>query len=139
MDFLLSDMGTAGFLHSTKGGDYVDFTASPRVTPEGGGQDNEDQDPAGAAGNSDYDGTELPLKGRAAVGQGKITAVRPRVFVAHGKNRTPLEQLKKALDTFKVIYAIAVDEPNKGRPISKKVATLMRDQCSSGIFIFTAD
>ncbi|MGD0809579.1 MAG: hypothetical protein ABSA91_07710 [Acidimicrobiales bacterium] len=139
MDFLLSDMGTAGFLHSTKGGDYVDFTASPRVTPEGGGQDNEDQDPAGAAGNSDYDGTELPLKGAPPLAREDHSSAPKKVFVAHGKNRTPLEQLKKALDTFKVIYAIAVDEPNKGRPISKKVATLMRDECSSGIFIFTAD
>jgi predicted nucleotide-binding protein len=44
-----------------------------------------------------------------------------------------------ALDLFKVKYAVAVDEPNKGRPISKKVAELMRNECSSGIFIFTAD
>src|SRR5439155_19787358 len=62
-----------------------------------------------------------------------------KVFIAHGKNRTPLEQLKKALEQFKVSYAVAVDEPNKGRPISKKVATLMEEECSSGIFIFTAD
>ena len=32
-----------------------------------------------------------------------------------------------------------VDEPNQGRPISRKVASLMKDDCSSGIFIFTAD
>ena len=37
-----------------------------------------------------------------------------KVFIAHGKNRVPLEQLKKALDQFKVQYAVAVDEPNKG-------------------------
>lgn len=61
------------------------------------------------------------------------------MFIAHGKNRVPLEQLKSALDTFKVTYAVAVEEPNKGRPISRKVAALMRDECSSGIFIFTAD
>jgi hypothetical protein len=29
--------------------------------------------------------------------------VRPKkVFIAHGKNRTPLDQLKKALDQFRV-------------------------------------
>src|SRR5439155_3216946 len=27
----------------------------------------------------------------------------------------------------------------KGRPISRKVASLMQEECSSGIFIFTAD
>ncbi len=42
-------------------------------------------------------------------------------------------------DQFKVKYAVAVDEANKGRPISRKVAELMRTECSSGIFIFTAD
>ena len=62
-----------------------------------------------------------------------------KVFVAHGKNRTPLGQLKEMLERFKVPYAIAVEEPNKGRPISAKVASLMRDECSSAIFIFTAD
>jgi predicted nucleotide-binding protein len=62
-----------------------------------------------------------------------------KVFIAHGKNRVPLTQLKEMLDKFKVRYAVAIDEPNKGRPISAKVAQLMRDECSSAIFIFTAD
>jgi predicted nucleotide-binding protein len=34
---------------------------------------------------------------------------------------------------------VAVDEAHKGRPISAKVAQLMQEECSSGIFIFTAD
>lgn len=59
--------------------------------------------------------------------------------LAHGKNHTPLDQLKAALGQFKVQFAVAINEPNAGRPISKKVAALMRDECSSGIFIFTAD
>jgi hypothetical protein len=61
-----------------------------------------------------------------------------QLFVAHGKNRKPLEDLKKILDQFKIPYKVAVDEPNKGRPISSKVAELMED-CSAGIFIFTKD
>lgn len=61
-----------------------------------------------------------------------------KVFIAHGKNRTPLDQLKKMLDLFKVPYAVAVDEANRGKPISAKVAELMRS-CSSAIFVFTAD
>lgn len=68
----------------------------------------------------------------------KQTALK-KVFIAHRKNRIPLEQLKKMLGQFKVDYAVAVDEPNRGRPISTKVANLMRDECSSAIFIFTAD
>nr|WP_243752385.1 TIR domain-containing protein [Leucobacter weissii] len=62
-----------------------------------------------------------------------------KVFIAHGRSRTPLDQLKRAPDQFKVKYAVAVDEPNRGRPISRKVAELMENERSSGIFIFTAD
>jgi predicted nucleotide-binding protein len=58
--------------------------------------------------------------------------------VAHGKNRRPLETLKKILNEFKIPYKVAVDEANAGRPISSKVAELMRD-CSAGVFIFTKD
>lgn len=61
-----------------------------------------------------------------------------QIFVAHGKNRKPLEQLKAILTQFKVPFQVAIDEPHKGRPISGKVAQSMRE-CTSGIFIFTAD
>jgi predicted nucleotide-binding protein len=65
-------------------------------------------------------------------------AAPKQIFVAHGKNHEPLEDLKKILDRFKIPYKVAVDEPNVGRPISAKVAQLMRE-CSAGIFIFTSD
>lgn len=61
-----------------------------------------------------------------------------QVFVAHGKNSRPLEQLEKILTKFKVAYKVAVEEPNSGRPVSLKVAQLMKE-CGSGVFIFTAD
>jgi predicted nucleotide-binding protein len=61
-----------------------------------------------------------------------------QIFVGHGKNKVPLEQLKKILTEFKVPFKVAVDEPHKGRPISKKVADLMKS-CTSAIFIFTVD
>lgn len=66
---------------------------------------------------------------------------RPRpmqIFVAHGKQRKPLEQLTKILNEWKVPFLVAVDEPNAGRPISQKVADLMK-ACTAGIFIFTRD
>ena len=61
-----------------------------------------------------------------------------QLFIAHGTNRKPLEQLKEILNSWKVPFLVAVDEANAGRPISEKVADTMR-QCSAGIFIFTAD
>lgn len=81
--------------------------------------------------------TESPAKDES--GHPEPPSTPKKVFIAHGKNRVPLDQLKKMLDQFKVKYAVAVDEPNKGRPISAKVANLMQAECSSAIFIFTAD
>lgn len=60
------------------------------------------------------------------------------IFIAHGKNKKPLEQLKKILDQFHIPYRVAVDEPNLGRPISGKVREIM-NSCNCAILIFTAD
>jgi predicted nucleotide-binding protein len=65
-------------------------------------------------------------------------SVKNSIFLGHGKNHVPLEQLKKILDKYHIPYKVAVDEPNKFRPISEKVANVMRD-CGAGILIFTAD
>jgi hypothetical protein len=63
---------------------------------------------------------------------------KPKLFLAHGKNTKPLEDLKKILDGFGIQYVVAVDEPHAGRPISAKVAQLM-NECTAGIFVFTKD
>jgi predicted nucleotide-binding protein len=60
------------------------------------------------------------------------------IFVAHGKNKRPLEQLKKILDQFRVPYRVAIDEPNLGRPIGAKVKETM-EACNCAVLIFTAD
>jgi predicted nucleotide-binding protein len=144
--FILADAATAGFVRSVKGAQYVDLTGAPRIAEVA-----QEQSERGAedAETPAAEMKELPASRSDAGAETRdhLQVQTPRehdakpkkVFIAHGKNRTPLDQLKKALDQFKVSYAVAVDEPNKGRPISKKVATLMRDECSSGIFIFTAD
>ncbi|MDC8451319.1 MAG: nucleotide-binding protein [Candidatus Nitrosotalea sp.] len=68
-----------------------------------------------------------------------ITQSGPKyIFIAHGKNKTPLEQLKNILTKYKIPHIVATDEPHKGRPIGIKVADEMK-KCSAGIFIFTAD
>lgn len=138
--YIDKDAATAGLVRTVKGSKYIDLEGIP-------------EEPSGEGENSDHDDhTESPTdaaeerNGEAPSAEELDTPSTPRrpqnlkkVFIAHGKDRTPLEQLKKALDQFKVKYAVAVDEPNRGRPISTKVAQLMRDECSSGIFIFTAD
>lgn len=145
--FILADAETAGFLRAVKGGPYIDLSGVARASESKrtNGETSEDEK------SGDRDELGIPI-GDAVPALAHSTSAIPttlpprdvdatpkKVFIAHGKNRTPLDQLKKALDQFKVSYAVAVDEPNKGRPISKKVAALMREECSSGIFIFTAD
>lgn len=79
---------------------------------------------------------------RASTGAGAGTRATPpktnAIFLGHGKNRQPLEQLAKILDQYKIPYRIAVDEPNSFRPISAKVAETMQ-QCAAAILIFTSD
>jgi predicted nucleotide-binding protein len=60
------------------------------------------------------------------------------VFLGHGKNKKPVEQLQKILTEYGVPFKVAIDEPNKGRPISEKVAQVM-DECGAAILVFTAD
>lgn len=139
MSFILADAETAGLLRKMKGGDYIDLAGTPT---QDGPEPEPDEDVAPLDEELEVDEgkpAEESVKKAPPVNPPAATGKPKKVFIAHGKNRTPLEQLKKALDQFKVSYAVAVDEPNKGRPISKKVANLMKDECSSGIFIFTAD
>lgn len=65
-------------------------------------------------------------------------AAKNAIFIGHGKNRTPLEQLEKFLTEYKIPNKVVVDEANKGRPISQKVADSM-NECGAAILIFTAD
>lgn len=59
-------------------------------------------------------------------------------FIGHGKDKEALEQLRVILNQLGIPYVVAQEEPNVGRPISKKVKDLM-DSCSGGIFLFSAD
>jgi predicted nucleotide-binding protein len=60
------------------------------------------------------------------------------IFIGHGRNHTPLQQLEKALTKLGLPIKVAIDEPQIFRPISAKVAEIMH-QCHAAILIFTAD
>lgn len=74
------------------------------------------------------------------------TAASPRqntdapkpIFVGHGKNKAPLQQLQRLLTTFQIPHKVVVDEANLGRPIPQKVKDTI-DECGSAILIFTRD
>jgi len=60
------------------------------------------------------------------------------IFIVHGKDKEPLNQMKQILDQFKIPYRVAIDEAHGGRPISAKVRDLM-NQCGSAIIVFSSD
>lgn len=92
---------------------------------------NEEELPSTQEDTTDYD-TSAPEPEEQKKSQGK------GIFIAHGKNKKPLEQLKRILDQFKIPYKVAIDEPNLGRPISEKIREIMQ-ACNCAILIFSAD
>lgn len=67
------------------------------------------------------------------------SASGPRpIFVGHGKNKVPLQQLQGLLTAFQIPHRVVIDEANLGRPISQKVKDTIND-CGSAILIFTKD
>ncbi len=60
------------------------------------------------------------------------------IFVGHGKNKGPLQQLQSLLTTFQIPHKVVIDEANLGRPIPQKVKDTI-EECGSAILIFTKD
>jgi predicted nucleotide-binding protein len=60
------------------------------------------------------------------------------IFVAHGKNKAPLQQLQALLTSFRIPHKVVIDEAHLGRPISQKVRDTLQE-CGSAILIFTRD
>lgn len=79
-----------------------------------------------------------PPQARAEVKSPSTPPAKNAIFLGHGKNRVPLQQLEKFLSEYKIPHRVVVDEANKGRPISQKVADSM-NECGAAIIIFTAD
>ena len=127
----------SGILQEISGAHYI-LIEEPKIA----NMDQESEDIVEDNGQQKGEDLSLPkseeLSGIVKEGASHEPRKPRQLFVAHGKNREPLEDLKKILDEFKIPYKIAVDEPNKGRPISMKVAELM-GECSAGVFIFTRD
>jgi CAP12/Pycsar effector protein, TIR domain len=131
-----------GILHDTKTGLFVAVGTPAPIRVEAISDEPDAAVEADVEGEDDVGVVELPdldeTPTRMTGARGPVHDGPKQIFVAHGKNLKPLNDLKKILDRFKIPYKVAVDEPHAGRPISKKVADLMKS-CSAGIFIFTKD
>lgn len=143
VDVFEKNMRYVGLIRVTPGGDWL----SAEATPQGGtalvGQDEVVQAEQDAEEvEQDVDPEALEELGRTPTPPPPTTPEkkkRPnRIFIGHGRNHKPLDQLTKTLDTMGIPYAVAEDEPNAGRPISQKVRDTM-DSCGAAILIFSAD
>ncbi|WP_084169122.1 TIR domain-containing protein [Brevundimonas aveniformis] len=131
---LLANAKFVGVLRTIKGENYVALeTAKLGASAEPQSDNFEDAPPSEEPGKAERE-TPVPPAVRAE----PVQTGPKKIFVAHGKRHDALDAVKRVLDRFKVPYVVAVDEPNAGRPISEKVAGLMKE-CSAGIFVFTPD
>jgi predicted nucleotide-binding protein len=130
-------------------GRYVDIVrdigGSPHVLlePSGPAQSSEPSEenftsPGSATQTTSYVAPETtppqPYMSSSPTG---ATGPKP-IFVGHGKNKVPLQQLQRLLSTFQIPHKVVVDEANLGRPIPQKVKETI-EECGSAILIFTRD
>lgn len=136
-DLLLENARFVGFLKTIKGKDYVDIggplvaaPTAPVIDDETADDEPDEFDVDGAAITIDQPApTQTPATGRRT---------KNAIFVGHGGNRRPMEQLIKILNEYGIPHKEAVDEANRARPIPQKVADIMRE-CGAAILVFTAD
>jgi predicted nucleotide-binding protein len=135
-----------GVIRETRGGWYVLPDAGPSAASDDfesdsvvDGEVREVAAPPTAVVDRPLARSTLPVETEPLSSAQQVDPPRQtQFFVAHGRDRESLTQLKDMLTKLTIPFVIAQDEPHAGRPISQKVADLMR-ACSGGIFIFTGD
>ena len=141
VDIFTKNARRVGLLKSTKGGEWLVADAS-RAAPGAAvpGATDQDDDFDDEPIEQGDDTIEIPSSALAAPpAQEPQRAKKPnKLFIGHGGNKKPLEQLTKTLRELGIPHVVAEDEPNTGRPISQKVRDTM-EQCGAAILIFSAD
>jgi predicted nucleotide-binding protein len=118
-----------------------DVSGSPYVILAAGAPVEVETEPAGEPTIDSIEEPASQIEQPPQPGSTGTPATQPstqQFFIAHGRDRTALSQLQSILKGLDIPYMVAEEEPNIGRPISQKIADLMRS-CSAGIFIFSAD
>lgn len=141
-EIFLTNMRFVGLTRTTPGGEWLHndpMAARVEPAPDAGTVENQEEDleekPEVINQTRALPVEQPPIPPPATPEKRK----RPnKLFVGHGRNKKPLEQLTKILRDLGIPYLVAEDEANVGRPISKKVRDTM-DQCGAAILIFSAD
>lgn len=137
--YILTDAKTAGLVRKVKNADWVDLAGTPAPRAD----DDEDRDviddPELDGLAAEEDEASEPDSDGAAPNRQTPTRSRPNaIFVGHGKNKKPRDQLTKILGQYGIPFKVAEDEPNRGRPIPIKVKETLQE-CGAAILIFSAD
>lgn len=138
LQFMLADARFVRFTRIVGDSEYVDLDGAPSPAPSSGPLHAQEEVTLEDDEQSEVETTERPnlTVVKSTAGDLPQAPVKPKkIFIVHGKDHRPMEQVKKTLDEFKVPCAVALIEPHAGRPISEKVMKLMQE-CTSAIVIF---
>ena len=134
-DLVVQNAKSVGYLKQIKDKTYVDL-GGQAPAPQAAGPSDPDELKTESEPEAAWDGQldrDLEIEPPA-----RERDVSNAIFLGHGSNRAPLEQLIKILNEYGIPHKEAIAEPNAGRPIPTKVADTMRS-CGAAILIFTAD
>jgi len=147
-DPLLENARYVGLVKTIKDKDYIDIGGPVSANPVGRASDvmgvGEDlppdvEEPADDDSPPPPNGdTAVPDRTPAVAQRTDSSPTKNAIFVGHGGNKKPMEQLVKILTEYGIPHKVAVEEPNRARPIPQKVAETMRE-CGAAILVFTAD
>jgi predicted nucleotide-binding protein len=148
---LIENARFVGFIKKIKDKEYLD-TDTPIVNGTAASAD----DVSDSLSDEDRVGAGAASVAASAADRGVLSETKPRddevgvrppesrpdhknaIFVGHGSNRKPMDQLLRILNEYSIPHKQAVDEPSRARPIPQKVADVMRE-CGAAILVFTAD
>lgn len=134
-DLLIENARYVGFLKSIKDKEYIDI-GGPVLSTTGASVVIDAKNETFIAEPIVNDDTEPDVTPPPATPPAPHT--KNAIFVGHGGNKKPMEQLIKILNEYGIRHKEAIDEPNRARPIPQKVAETMRE-CGAAILVFTAD
>jgi len=138
-DVFIANGKAVGFIRDVSGSPWVVIEAGPPATEVSKVVTKVEKEQVSTSETTEEKEQVLPTEQKpAAPSETLQTPTILQFFIGHGKDKEALEQLKGILNQLGIPYVVAQEEPNVGRPISKKVKDLI-DSCSGGIFIFSAD
>ena len=142
-DLLLENARFVGFVKTIKDKEYIDIggpvvpAANTPAAEDGVSQDDELSDQYDEASQAQYPRAAEQMHSAVPVAATPNPA-KNAIFVGHGGNKKPMEQLIKVLNEYQIPCKAAIEEPNRARPIPQKVAETMQ-ACGAAILVFTAD